>query len=110
MSLRFISAVLLALALFLSPVARMGDGGMAMAAELPSVASTADGHCGGSDDRSRDKKPGLGISCASACAALHATSPTVARQVDVQRDRESETTCTTLAGIFTEFETPPPRA
>lgn len=109
MSLRFISAVLLAIALFLSPVARMA-GGMAMAAEMPSVASTADGHCGGSADHSDDKKPGVGISCASACAALQATLPVVARHVDVQRVRESETTRTSLAGILTEFETPPPRA
>ena len=110
MSLRFISAVLLALALFLSPVARMAGGGMAMAAEMSSAASTADGHCGGSADHSGDKKSGVGISCASACAALHATLPVVARHVYVQRVRESETTRTSLAGIFTEFETPPPRA
>lgn len=110
MSIRFISAVFLALALFLSPVARMGDGGMAMAAEAPVAASTTDGHCSDAADHSGTKKPGVGISCASACAALHATLPAVARHIDVERVRESETTRPSLAGIFTEFETPPPRA
>ena len=110
MSLRFISAVLLALALFLSPVARMSGSGMAMAAEAPVSEATVDGHCGGSADHSGDKKSGVSISCASACAAVHATLPAIAGQVEVRRERESEMTRTSLAGIFTEFETPPPRA
>ena len=110
MSLRFISAVLLALALFLSPVARMSGSGIAMAAEAPVSEATADGHCSGSADHSGDKKSGVNISCASACAAVHAMLPAVAGQVEVRRERESEMTRTSLAGIFTEFETPPPRA
>jgi hypothetical protein len=109
MSLRFFSAVLLALALFFSPVARMGNGGMAMASQMTPAETPADSHCVGAVDDTRDEAPGADISCASACAAVHAMLPTIPGQVNVRRERESETLRSSLAGVLTEFETPPPR-
>ncbi len=109
MSLRFFSAVLLALALFFSPVARMGDGGMAMASQMSPAETPADGHCVGAVDDTSEEAPGADISCASACAAVHAMLPTIPGQVDVRRERESQAPRASLAGVLTEFETPPPR-
>ncbi len=110
MSLHFVSAVLLALALFLSPVARMSNGGMAMASEMSVTQPVMDGHCTGAGDHSDNEKSGVNISCTSACAAVHATLPTIVGQVEVRREREREMPRMSLAGIFTEFDTPPPRA
>jgi len=108
MSLRLFSAILIALALFVSPIARMTGGSVALAAELPDAAATT-GHCGGTGKHTGSEKPGVNINCAASCAAVHATLPAVIGRVDAPRGRDIATVRPVLAGIFTEFDTPPPR-
>jgi hypothetical protein len=105
MSLRLISAILLALALFVVPVARMGAAGPVMAAEMPPT----DGHCGEERHPADDGKSRPYMSCASACAALHATLPTIHRQVEAAAVTAPSVMRAVLTGISTEAETPPPR-
>jgi hypothetical protein len=42
-------------------------------------------------------------------SAVHATLPTIVGQIEMRSERESEMPRMSLAGIFTEFDTPPPR-
>ena len=108
MSLRLFSAVLIALALLFSPVARMSESGMAMAGEMTTASQAGNDHCDGTGKHGGREK--AGISCASACAAVHAMLPAKIDRGDVLRcEHASETPLATLTGIFTEFDTPPPR-
>lgn len=107
---RILSVLLLAFALFLSPLAMIGGAG---AAEASAGAASPAMHC---EDyppaRPHDKRDsGMGIPCAVACAAIPAAAeplrgapmPLQMLALPVPGERR-------LAGIRPERETPPPRA
>ena len=103
---RFLSSLLVALALFVSPLSMLGGGGMAMA-HAPTVAEMG-GHCedmpGGEE---QDVKKAL--DCTSICSAMAAApSPLIQGSALAGAAAEPERQ-DMLASIAPESEKPPPR-
>lgn len=104
--LRVLSSLLVAMALFLSPLAMAGGAGMAM----PHAAVTAAGdHCAGTEAPSDENDPAMEVSCASSCAAYPPLSPLPAEKPAALRAKLAIAKPQLLAGIHPEDETPPPR-
>lgn len=105
--LRFLSSLLMAMALFLSPLAMAGGAGMAMPhAAAPAAAD----HCAGTEAPADEDSPSFDVSCASSCAAYppFAASPAeIPATAQFNRDLIKQQW---LAGLHPERETPPPRA
>ena len=104
---RLIASILVALAMFLSPLA-MGTGG-AMAMAHPGMSQVDDGCAATHPASSDDQKPDMKMSCAIACAALPATHPPVGEQTVPQEAKAVMAAAQVLIGIWPEGETPPPR-
>lgn len=103
---RLIASFLVALAMFLSPLAMVG--GMAMA-HSPTL-QTDDG-CAGSHHRSTDgEKSDMKMSCAIACAALPGIASPAREQPLAIKGKTVMVPAQVLLGIWPESETPPPRA
>jgi putative hemolysin len=106
---RFLSSLLLALALLLSPLAMIGAAGAAHAA-TPQAAPAA-GHCAEKGPtREHDKRaPGMEAGCAVACAAVPATEAFTADRLPHDPMAPALLGDQLLSGIHPEGETPPPR-
>ena len=104
--LRFLSSLLVAMALFLSPLAMGSGAGMAM----PHATATAAGdHCAGGKVPSGEDDSSMKVSCASSCAAYPPFTPLPAEKSTTARARLGIAKPQLLAGIHPEGETPPPR-
>ncbi len=109
MTLRLLSALLVALALFFAPLAMANDGGMAMAhttaAEMGDSA-----HCMDMEEPADTRQDsGMKMDCMSACSALPAVQPIVGERLAPVALATEAFTPKALIGIPPESETPPPR-
>ena len=104
--IRLVTAFLLMLALFCAPVA-MHIAGIAMAAP---ATTKMDQGCEGMGHHSPDKqKPGSGISCAVACAAIPALPAALPTEAFHDETHPFTGPISHLIGIGPEAELPPPR-
>jgi len=105
---RFLSSLLLAIALLLAPLAMIGGAGSAHAAR-PQAASAA--HCAEEAPVQKHEKraPGMEVGCAIACAAVPATQPFSAERLPHAAMLPALLGDQLLSGIHPEGETPPPR-
>lgn len=106
--LRLISCFVVALTLFLSPLA-MVAGGQAMAHAPFSQSEGISGHCSDANKQRGEQKPDVKIACANACAALHPQPIPVGEDQQFPKTETSIGPPQTLTGISPEGETPPPR-
>ena len=105
--LRFFASILVALALFFSPLAMEMGGGMAMA---NTTMAEMNGSCAGMHHPSSDdEKSDVKMSCALACAAIPGTPAPVADQAVPPKSDAVIVADPVLTGIWPEGETPPPR-
>ena len=104
---RFLSSLVVALALFLSPLAMASGAGMAM----PSAAAAtgAGSHCAGSEAPSDADNSLMEMSCASSCAAYSPDPLIPAANASASPAKPIVMKPRLLAGIHPEGETPPPR-
>lgn len=111
MMLRFLSALLVALALFFAPLAMANDGGMAKAHTTTAGAtSEMSAHCMDMEepaDTQRDS--GMKMDCMSACSTLPAFQPIVGERLAPVALATEAFKPKALIGIPPESETPPPR-
>ena len=104
---RLVASLLVALALFVSPLVMASGAGMAMphAAALSQV----DGHCAGEEaPADEDGAPAKG-SCASACAACLSLGASSSAAASIAPLVIAANGPQVLSGIHPEGETPPPR-
>ena len=107
--IRVLSSLLIALALFISPLLMANGAGMAMPHGAAAAQAQADGHCG-SDETPADTKGTSGkASCASACAAVPAASPAPAEAAPATRAVIANGPPQVFSGIHPEGELRPPR-
>lgn len=109
MTLRLFSSILVALALFLSPVA-MSIGGIAAqvhaaTVEMPEMTA----HCDGLGEPLDKSQPHMKPGCAATCAALPAFSPDTPAQSRPLKACATTSVPPPLAGITPEVTYPPPR-
>lgn len=109
--IRFISSLLVAIGLLLSPLAMVNGAAMAMPhrAATGMVERVADGHCAGEHAPADEEKAPAKASCASACAAVPAVPPVFLEETDQVREAIGLRGSQVLSGIHPEGETPPPR-
>lgn len=112
--LRFLTLLALLLALLLAPLTMIG-GHVAMAAPAPAPAAThhmdmamAPDHCAGMNPESK-ARPGAGIDCTIACAALPAIGDTFPIPLAFPAVAEPAQRSADRNGIVPEAATPPPR-
>lgn len=104
--IRLVTAFLLMLALFCAPVA-MHMGGIAMAAP---ATTKMDPGCEGMGHHAPDKqKPGSGMICAVACAAIPALPAALPFKALYDETHPFTGPISLLIGIGPEAELPPPR-
>jgi len=109
MTLRLLSAILTALALFFAPLGMSSDSGMAVAHATASQAAMA-GHCAGMDQPAdSDQSSKMKMGCMSACAAIPAIQPAPTEHVAPEPAATEVFKPKMLTGIPLESETPPPR-
>ena len=106
--LRFLSSLLVAIALFLSPLAMANGAGMAMP-HGTATATAAGDHCAGKEAPSDEGDSSMKVSCASSCAAYPPFTPLPAEKPATARAKLGIAKPQLLAGIHPEGETPPPR-
>jgi len=106
---RLISAFLVALAMFLSPML-MASGGAAMAHASATSVTAEHGHCEDGKAPADKDRSHAKMSCASACAAFVAPSPDVSPKAAQAKAPTVAARLSALSGTFPERETPPPRA
>lgn len=107
--IRFLSSLIIALALFWSPLAMAGGAGMAMSHAPTTAASDTGGHCTGTEAPSDEESAPSEISCASACAAFLPCGPIAASEAPPAQAVLTLLGPQLIAGIHPEGETPPPR-
>ena len=104
--IRLFASLLVALALFFSPMAMEMGGGMAMA---HSPMAKMDG-CAGMDHSAPDnEKPDLKMNCAMACAAIPGSPADIGAHPASLKPADVALAPQVLTGIWPERETPPPR-
>jgi hypothetical protein len=105
---RLLASLLVALAMFFSPLAMEMGVDTAMAQTPVSV---SDGSCPGMrhPDPEQRQKAGLKMNCAAACAAIPATPGTVCARFIRPKSSIALVPAQALSGIGLERETPPPR-
>jgi hypothetical protein len=107
--IRLFSSLLIALALFVSPLVMANGAGMAM----PHVAATSEAqagsHCAGSEAPSDEEKSRGEASCASACAAFPAVGPAHPEEAPAARTAVAAGVPQALSGIHPDGELRPPR-
>ena len=107
--IRLFSSLMIAIALFVSPVAMANGAGMAMPhAVVTSEAQTA-GHCADSEVPSDEEKSRGEASCASACAAFPAIGPAYLEEALPVRPPAAAGIPQALSSIHPEGELRPPR-
>lgn len=109
--IRFLSSLLVAIALLLSPLAMENGAAMAVphAAAAGTVEMVADGHCAGEHAPVDEEKAPAKAGCASACAAVPAVPPVFLEDAAQVREAIGLRGSQVLSGIHPEGETPPPR-
>ena len=107
--IRFLSFLLIALALFVSPLMMANGAGMAMPHGAAAAETQADDHCGGDENPADTKKSPAKASCASACAAFPAASPAHLEAAPAVRAVIDASPAQLLSGIHPEGELRPPR-
>ncbi len=107
--LRLLSSLIVALALFFSPLAMANGSGMAASHSAAAVQAEASGPCVDHDVPSGHEKSSTDMSCASACAAVPGLSAIVADEVVMSSPEVIMAGHQVLIGIHPEGETPPPR-
>ena len=105
---RLVSALLVALAMFFSPVLMASGAGMAHAGAA--VQSSGDEHCGGGKAPEHKQKPDTKMSCASACAGFASVAIAMADPAVQPKRLARAAEPSELSGIAPEHEPPPPRA
>jgi len=107
--IRLFSSLLIALALFVSPLMMANGAAMAM----PHVAATSEvqtgSHCADSEVPSDEEKSRGEASCASACAAFPAVGPADPEEAPAARTAVAAGVPQALSGIHPEGELRPPR-
>lgn len=109
MTLRLFSSILVALALFLSPVAMSIGGSTAQAHAATVEMSGMTAHCDGLGQPPEKSQPHMKPGCAATCAAIPAHSPDAPAQSRPLKTRVVTAVPAPLAGITPEGTTPPPR-
>lgn len=110
LGMRFLASLLVALALFFSPLAMSSDSGMAMAHATAVEMTGMKGHCSETEaPDDSDHSTGQAMNCMSACSAVPPIQPTMIGRVDLPKAPSVAVNAATLAGIPPESETPPPR-
>lgn len=104
---RFVSSMLVALALLFSPLAM--SGGAAVAAPHGPAAMAVEGHCPGSGDPADETQSRAKIGCAVSCAAFPAVGPITNEPVAPAKAKAVAARHQLMVGIHPEGETPPPR-
>ncbi|MFN3727442.1 MAG: hypothetical protein ACK4SZ_14195 [Allosphingosinicella sp.] len=105
---RFVSSLLVAIALLLAPLAMIGGADPAHAAR-PQVASAANCAEEAPGQKHEKRAPGMEVGCAIACAAVPATQPFSAERLPHAAMPPALLGSHLLSGIHPEGETPPPR-
>lgn len=108
--LRFLASILIALALFISPVAMANGGAAAMTQGSGSHAMAMDDHCRPPCHSSDNHKADIKMSCVGACAALSPAPLAMAVRLEGCRVAAAMMAPHDLTGIRPDRETPPPRA
>jgi hypothetical protein len=108
--LRFLASILVALALFVSPVAMANGGAAAMTQGSGSHAMAMDDHCAPPCHSPDDRKADIKMSCAGACAALSPAPLAMGERLEGSRLAAAMIAPRDLTGIRPDRETPPPRA
>jgi hypothetical protein len=106
--IRLFSSLLIALALFVSPLVMANGAGMTM----PHAAATAEAqtsHCADSEVPSDEEKSRGEASCASACATFPAVGPAHPEEAPAARPAVAAGVPQALSGIHPEGELRPPR-
>lgn len=104
---RLLASLLVALAMFFSPLAMEMGVGMAMA---QTTASVSDGGCAAMHHPAPEEhKADLKTNCAAACAAIPGTPATLRARCVHPKSSAAMAPTRALAGIGPEGETPPPR-
>lgn len=106
---RLISSLLVALALFLSPLA-MANGSAPAHGSMVAAGDMA-AHCAESDQQGEHKgAPDAQVHCMAVCAAVHPAPAAVAGHGPSPRAALAMPTILMLVGIAPEYDTPPPRS
>lgn len=107
--IRLFSSLMIAIALFVSPLVMANGAGMAM----PHVAVTSEAqtgsHCADSEAPSDEEKSRGEASCGSACAAFPAVGPAHPKEAPAARTAVAAGVPQALSGIHPEGELRPPR-
>lgn len=106
--LRFVSSLLIALALLLSPLA-MAGGGAAAAYHGPAAVMATDSHCAATEAPVGKDRSDAKLSCAVTCAAFVAAEPAAGSTIAPGQVQAVAARDQLLIGIHLEGETPPPR-
>ena len=104
---RVLASLLVALALFVSPLVMSNGASMAM--PHAATQTQVDGHCAGEEAPADTDGTPAKASCASACAACLSLGATSSDQAVVASATLTATGDQVLSGIHPEGETPPPR-
>lgn len=105
--LRFVSSLLVALALLFSPLAM--SGGAAVAASHGPAAMAVEGDCPGTHAPADKTQSHAKIGCAVSCAAFPAVGSITNEPVAPTKAKAVAARHQLLVGIHPEGETPPPR-
>lgn len=106
---RLLSSLLVALALFFSPL--MMANGSAPAHGAMFAADDMATHCADSDQQGEHKgAPDTKAHCMAVCAAVHPAPAAVNGHAPSPKAALAIPTIPTLVGIAPEYDTPPPRA
>jgi hypothetical protein len=106
---RLFSSLLIALALFASPLVMANGAGMAMSHAAATFEVQAGSHCADGEAPADHKKSQGKASCASACAAFPAVSPSPLEVAPAVRPPVAAGVPQALSGIHPERELRPPR-
>jgi hypothetical protein len=110
LGMRLLASLLVALALFFSPLAMSSDGGMAMAHATAVEKTGMKGHCSQTEaPDDSDPSTEQAMDCMSACSAVPPIQPMMMDGVDLPKTLPIAVKSATMAGIPPESETPPPR-
>lgn len=114
MILRFLSAALVALALMLTPLSMIGDGGAmahkAAIAHKADMASAADAHCAGSEQQDEDQEGSKAmLDCMSICSAIAGSASASFRPQPLFASSPEVFPVPFHVGIHPESDPPPPR-
>lgn len=106
--MRFVSSLLVALALLFSPLA-MSTGGAAAASDGTPAVMTANSPCAGPAAPSENDHSNAAFSCAMICAAVPAAETVTREPLSILQGKPAVLASQMLIGVAPEGESPPPR-